>query len=117
MPSMNEYFAENMMGKTVKYDVQPYSRGTGTIKSIGVRRIKASQWLMPYGRTNVEYEVFDLTLDVIEGSSTGALSAGVPVPGTVHSTNGKTESVTGVTYSDLYEAAEKGKTIVIARCG
>ena len=117
MPSMNEYFAENMMGKTIRYDVQPYSRGTGVIKSIGVRRIKTSRWQMPYGRTNVEYEVFDLTVDVVEGSSTGALSAGVPVPGTVRDTAGKTESLTGVGYETLHDAVHKGTTIVIARCG
>ena len=117
MPSMNEYFAENMLGKIVKYDVQPYRRGTGTIKSIGVRRIKTKQHILPYGRVNIEYEVFDLILDVIDGSSTGALSAGVPVPGTIRSTTGKTESVTGVGYSDLYEATHNGRTIVISTCG
>lgn len=115
--SMNESFADNMVGKTVKYDVQPYYRGEGVLTKVTPRIIKTSQYMLPYGRVEMTYECFDCEILVSAGSSTGALLAGVPLPGTIHDTKGKTETLIGVGYNQLWQAVDKGQTIVIARCG
>lgn len=112
---LNEAFHVNVLGRTVKFDVQPYQRGTGEIVSATPRRVKTRQFLMPYGTTNLEYEVFDLKVKCTEGVSVGALSAGVPL--SHKPLAGQTVDIIGVDYFKLYDAAYKNGCIVIARCG
>ena len=116
--SMNECFADNMLGKTVKFDVQPYSHGQGVLSKVTPRRIIVSnKFMLPYGQVVLTYEVFDLEVTVTSGTSVGALSAGVPVPGTIRKTDGKVEHLIGVSYEKLYDAVNRGFTIIIATCG
>lgn len=117
MPSMNGHFIENMTGKTVSFDVQPYERGTGKIVKMTPRIIKGREHLPGRGTCLVEYEVYDIEVDVAEGRKVGALWGGVAVSGTVHDTTGKTAHITGCSYGDIYQAAEKGRPIIQARCG
>ena len=115
--ALNEAFASNMTGKTVSFDVQPYERGTGIIRKLTERRVKTTKFCPHNGRMIVEYDCFDLEVEVTEGSSTGALWGGVPVNGTVKDKAGETAFITGVTYGQIYNAVTNGQTIVIARCG
>lgn len=115
MPSRNEYFAENMTGKTISFNVQPYRHGKAVITKITPRVVKVSEFEPRRGRVLVEYEVFDLELDMLEGKETRSLIGGVPQGW--HDLAGKTETLTGITFSQLWEAAEKGVTIIQAICG
>ncbi|USM11503.1 hypothetical protein vBCbaSRXM_58 [Citromicrobium phage vB_CbaS-RXM] len=116
--SLNEAFPKNMIGKTVKFDVQPYSRGEGKIVVCEPRRIKNVRMIDPtHGTMLVEYDVYDIEVAVEEGSEVGALWGGVPVASTVRETKGRVVSVTGVTKRQLQSATAYGETIVIARCG
>ncbi len=114
---LNEHFAKNMTGKTVSFDVQPYERGTGVIRSITERRIKTTDYCPRRGKMIVEYDTFDLDIEVTEGSATGALWGGVAVAGTVKDKVGQMTHIMGVNRGQIYAAVEKGETIVIARCG
>jgi hypothetical protein len=114
--SMNEAFAANMTGKHVKFDIQPYSRGEGYIRKVEPRIVETRQYLPDHGRTEMRYEVFDLEVEVTKGSRVGALLCGVPVSPPKDSA-GRTETIIGVGYRQLYEACTNGATIVIARCG
>lgn len=113
----NEHFIPNMTGKRVRFDVQPYERGVGTIVKITGREIKTTDFCPRRGRIDVTYECFDLEIEVEEGSKTGALYGGVPVRGTVHDTSGKLAFVAGVNYGELARAVNNGETIVKATCG
>lgn len=116
--SLNEAFPKNMIGKSVKFDVQPYERGEGKIVECVPRRIKGVKMQDPtHGTMIVEYDVYDIRVEIEEGSETGALWGGVPVATTVRETKGKVSSVTGVTKRQLQSATAYGETIVIARCG
>ena len=117
MPSMNDHFIENMIGQRISYDVQPYSRGTGVIAEMHPRIIKDRVWDGRKGRMNIEYEVYDIVVAVESGSHTGALTCGVPVPGTTRDEAGKKTTIIGVDYGQAHDAAVNGKTIIIARCG
>lgn len=117
MPSFNEHFIENMTGKTISFDVQPYERGTGKIAKMTPRMVEHVEYLPRRGKAIVKYEVYDIEVEVEAGSKTGALWGGVPVNGTVKDTAGKVAFVTGCTYDDIRLAATEGKTIVQARCG
>lgn len=114
---LNGYFAANMTDKTVKFDVQPYERGTGIIRKITERRIKTTKFDSECGDMVVEYDTFDLTIEISEGSATGALWGGVPVAGTVKDRAGTTTHIMGVSAGQLRRAVNDGQTIVIARCG
>jgi hypothetical protein len=115
--SINEHFANNMTGKTVKFDVQPYERGTGVIKNIIERPIRVKDFCPNRGGIMVDYMTFDLEIEVSEGSKTGALYGGVPVRGTIKDIVGTMTFISGVSYGQIYRAVDKGETIVIARCG
>ncbi|WLJ71080.1 hypothetical protein [Sphingomonas phage Kimi] len=115
--SINGHFAQNMTGKTVKFDVQPYERGTGVIKNMIERSIRVKDFCPRRGTVMVEYVTYDLEIEVVEGSKTGALYGGVPVKGTVKDAAGSMTFISGVNYGDIYRAVEKGETIIIARCG
>lgn len=117
MPSLNGHFIENMTGKVISFDVQPYERGTGKIVKMTPRIIKVREHLPRRGTCLVEYEVYDIVVEVTEGRKVGALWGGVAVAGTVHDTAGKTAHISGCSHGDIYEATEKGRTIVQARCG
>lgn len=114
---MNEAFCDNMMGKRVSFDVQPYYCGSGTIQSIKPRRVKVTEFLPDRGRTVMEYECFDVSIAVDEGTSVGALSCGVPMQGTVRDMAGTSLPISGLSYGQVYRAVEKGQTIVQVRCG
>lgn len=114
---MNEAFAENMTGKTVSFDVQPYEHGRGTITKVTPRQVKAREFSAENGTKFVTYECFDLEIAVDEGSHTGALLCGVPVRDTVKSTAGQVRTVIGVSYGQLYRAVEKCELIVRVCCG
>lgn len=115
--AMNEAFIPNMTGKEISFDVQPYQRGKGIMSKITGRKITVSEFNSNQGRTLVTYEVFDVEVSVSEGRLNGALSCGVPVPGTIHDLAGKTVTLIGVDFGQIYRATSEGKTIVIARCG
>lgn len=117
MPSFNEHFIENMTGGTVKFDVQPYERGEGVIKSIKPRMVDTVDHCPRRGKMAVKYECYDLEVEVVEGSKTGALYGGVPVAGTTRDQAGKTTWIYGVGYGELRKAVKEGETIVQARCG
>lgn len=117
MPSFNEHFIENMIGKTISFDVQPYEHGTGVIQSMKPRMIKTNKFDRHYGNTNVEYEVFDINVLLEQGTKIGALYCGVPVQGSVKDTAGKTSTINGVTYGEVCDAVQKGRCIIQARCG
>lgn len=112
----NEYFADNMIGKVVKFDVQPYNRGTMKLTSVRERDITVTEFNMERGQQTVTYSTFDIEGEVIEGSATGALWGGRPVSSKAM-VCGSTFSITGVSRGQIYRAVEKGETIVIARCG
>lgn len=113
---MNEAFATNMTGKEIDFDVQPYSRGRMLITKVTPRTVKnASGFDIEKGRTYTTYECFDIEGTVIEGSETPALICGVPM--SHNKLNGKTHSVIGVSFGQLYRAVEKGQTIVKVCCG
>ena len=115
--SVNEAFAENMVGMKVRFDVQPYCHGVGIISKCTPRVITAKRFMMDLGRVEITYEVFDVVVNVLRGARVGALSAGVPVPGTIHDMIGRPYDLTGLTFGELSDATRRGKTIVIARCG
>lgn len=116
--SLNEAFSTNVLGKQIAYDIQPYERAKGVIVGCTPRRIKGVKQHCPINGTMlVDYECFDLEVEVEEGSATGALWGGVPVSGTTKGIEGQKRSVTGVSYGQLRRAAFEGDTIVIARCG
>ena len=117
MPSMNGHFIENMTGKVISFDVQPYERGTGRIVKMTPRIIKTREHIPGRGTCLVEYEVFDIAVEVSEGRSVGALYGGVPLATTVRDTAGKTTHISGCSYGDIYHAVENGRTVVQARCG
>lgn len=117
MPSFNDHFIENMTGKEVIFDVQPYEHGNGIITKMTPRMIKGREFCPHRGQMNIEYEVFDITIGVSEGRRVGALWGGVAVQGTIHDQAGKITHISGVTRGQIYQAVEKGQTIVIARCG
>lgn len=117
MDNVNGHFAKNMTGKTVKFDVQPYERGTGIIKNMIERAVRVKEFCPRRGNVMVDYVTYDLEIEVIEGSATGALWGGVPVAGTVKDKAGTMTFISGVNYGVIYRAVEKGETIVIARCG
>lgn len=117
---MNESFAVNMVGKRMSFDVQPYARGIGVITKVAPRLVhKRNEWMLPYGRVNLVYEVFDVTLLVEQGSNTGALWGGVPVAGTTKSLKDNAYNITGMSYSDLHDAthAVDPRTYVSSSCG
>lgn len=114
---MNGAFTKNMTGKIVKFDVQPYERGTGVIKAMRERTIKTRDFCPRRGNMNIEYICYDLEIEVTEGTATGALWGGVPVAGTIKDKAGKMTTIIGVNYGQIWSAVEKGETIVIARCG
>lgn len=113
----NGHFIQNMIGKTVSFDVQPYRHGKGTIAAIKAREVTVTRFQAPNGQTTMTYDVFDVTIDCEEGRSVGALWGGVPVQGTVRTMAGTQTQIVGVSYFDLYDAAEKGKIIVQVCCG
>lgn len=115
--ALNEAFAKNMTDKTVKFDVQPYERGTGIVRKVTERRIKTTDFCPRRGKVIAEYDTFDIDVEVTEGSATGALWGGVPVAGTVKDKAGQMTHIMGVSYEQLRKAVNDGETIVIARCG
>lgn len=119
MPSfLSEHFCENMTGKTVEFDCQPYMNGKGTITKIDIRMVENVKVRDPErGTMLVKYEVYDLEIACSEGTYVGARNAGVPSPSSIRDIAGTTERVTGVSYRQLYEACINGKTIVQAYCG
>jgi hypothetical protein len=117
MMSLNGWLEGSIIGKTVKFDVQPYERGTGIIRKASARRIKTNDYCPRRGYMLIEYDTFDLEIEVIEGSSTGALWGGVPVASTIKNKAGKMTHISGVSKGQIYNAIEEGETIVIARCG
>lgn len=116
MPSLNEYFAENMTGKEIAFSVQPYRNGKGTITEVKPRIVKTREFTMPRGTCNVEYEVFDLTVTVSEGSEIGAFWGGVPVS-KPRDLAGQKTTLSGVTYGELSRAVKDKQPIIIAVCG
>jgi len=116
MHSINESFATNMVGKTIKYDVQPYYRGEMVITSVTPRLVRGvREFSVERGYTYVTYECFDVEGTVVKGSETPSLVCGVPQGNRVM--DGKTTRIVGCTFGDLYRATEKGTTIVKALCG
>jgi hypothetical protein len=112
MPSfLNESFAHNMTGKTVKFDMQPYARGTMVLTNIVERAVTVEKEFHPErGGMRVTYNVFDIEGDVIEGTETGALICGVPVPGSTRKLS--TYRMIGVTRGQLYRACFEDATII-----
>lgn len=113
---MNESFAQNMTGQTIAFDVQPYRSGKGTTTAVVPRRIKVAEFDPEKGRTLVEYEAFDVTVQVAEGREFGGFSCGVPIS-PARDLAGQTVQLVGVRYGDLLRAVRDARTIVIARCG
>lgn len=113
----NEHFAINMVGKEISFDVQPYTHGRMKITDIIERDVTVREFNGRRGTQTVTYSVFDIVGEMIEGMNVGALIAGVPVHSTIKNITGKSYTLIGVTYGELWEAAEKGKTIVKVCCG
>jgi hypothetical protein len=116
MPSLNDHFIENMIGKTLKFDMQPYERGVGTIKSMTPRIVKDKKFDSHYGYMLVEYEVYDVVISIDQGSSTGALLSCVPVRGTTRDTAGS-EAHISATYGEINNAIQFDRVLIQARCG
>ena len=113
---LNDHLIPNCEGKEVKFAVQPYNSGKGTITKITARRIKGEQFCMGKGAMLVEYEAFDVEILVSEGSETGAFYCGVPCSAP-RDLAGKTQTLIGISYDKLVSAVNKGHPIIIARCG
>lgn len=109
--SLNESFAKNIIGRTVKFDIQPSARGTGIIKNAVERPIRIKEFCENRGNIIVDYLVYDIEVEVAQGSQTGALYGGATVMDSVKSTSGTTTTITGITYG----AINSGE-IVVARC-
>lgn len=116
MPSFNGHFIENMTGKTVSFDVQPYEGGTGTIESMTPRMIDTVEYLPGRGKCAIRYECYDLAIRVTEGSKNGAFYCGVPVS-KAKDTAGQLAYISGIRYGQIERAVNHGETIIIARCG
>lgn len=115
---LNEAFAKNTIGKTIKFDVQPYAHGEMVITKIIERKVENVKIFdKEKGGMLVSYNVFDIEGEVIEGREVGALICGVPVQNTVKSLAGRTYRLVGVSRGKLYEAAWNGKEIVQICCG
>lgn len=112
---MNDHFAANMTGKPLRFDVQPFERGHGIIRKVTPRRASMKDFDRR-GRILVEYEVFDVEVEVVEGQRFGGFSCGVPIS-PARPTKGEMVTLSGLLYLDLWNAVDKGLTVVIARCG
>lgn len=114
---MNEHFATNMTGQMIGFAVQPYNSGHGVTKQVTPRRVVAANCFDPeLGRTNVEYEVFDIIVTVTEGSEVAGLYCGVPIS-KPRDLAGTDVLLQGVRYGALLRAVRDGQRIIIARCG
>jgi len=111
--SINESFAQNITGKTISFQFQPYGGGTGKITKATPRLIEGvKDFCSLRGNVYSTYEVFDLEIEMDSGSWTGALWGGVAVQGTTRDLAGKTETLNSVRYGELRDAVVNGKTII-----
>ena len=114
---LNEAFAKNMIGKTIKFDTQPYRRGTMKITKITERRVgPIEEFESRRGTIIVSYDVFDIEGTVLSGTEVAGLVCGVPIS-PPEPMDGNTCTLIGVDRGQLYSAVVEGTTIVQARCG
>lgn len=112
---LNEAFVDNIIGKEIAFDIQPYTRGRGKIVAVAVRPFAHQERHALYGNVTIQGEVYDLEVEMTEGSHNGAFSCGVALS-PAKDISGQIERITGLSYEELRHGIT-GKTIVIARCG
>lgn len=111
--SINENFVQNITGKIISFEFQPYGGGTGKITKVTPRLIEGVKGFCPLrGNVYSTYEVYDLEIEMDSGSWTGALWGGMAVQGTTRDLAGKTETLNSVRYGELWDAVNKGKTVI-----
>lgn len=118
MTPLNEAFASNMTaaGATIEYDIQPYEHAKGKITAITHRNVERKDFDIERGGIWIRYEVFDLTVEVIEGHHQGAFWGGVAI-GKAQDLAGTVRHIHGVSAGQLRRAVLEGKCIVQATCG